>query len=118
MKPRAQRAELPPSIMAEYGARKARYEGGFKEGYDKGWSAGVKESGKLAYRSIYGALLIVLHDEFGFEKQRLYKLLSQTDQRILESLNHVELVDEAWEKTGLRLNFEAPFDRIEAVDEE
>lgn len=102
------------NVMLEWKAREAGHKAGFIEGHKKG----VDEGGRLAYRSIYGALLIKLHDMYGFGKQRLYKLLSEVDQRILESLEHTELIDEAWEKTGLRLNFDAPFDRIEEVEDE
>lgn len=102
------------NVMLEWKAREAGHKVGFQEGYARG----VKEGGRLAYRSIYGALLIKLHDMYGFGKQRLYKLLSEVDQRILESLKHTELIDEAWEKTGLQLNFDAPFDRIEEVEDE
>ena len=109
--------QAAPGIIADYQARKQGYESGHKIGFEEGWKQGVKESGRLAYRPIYGAIMIKLHDMYGFGKQRLYNLLKATDERILESLEHQELIDEAWEKTGLELNFDAPFDRIEQEDE-
>lgn len=105
--------QFVPNLVADYKARKAGYEAGYEDGYAKG----VTEGGRLAYRSIYGAILVKLHDMHGFGKGRLHKLLGEVDQRILESLEHQELIDEAWEKTGLQLNFDAPFDRIEDTSE-
>lgn len=116
--PVSKRAALPPNLVSDFQARKQGYEGGYKEGYENGYRQATHDAGRLAYRSIYGAIILSLHEQFGFGKQRLYKVLAGADQRVLEAIHHQELVDEAFEKTGLQLNFDAPFDRIEQVDEE
>ena len=115
--PVSKRAALPPNLVSDFQARKQGYEGGFKEGYEKGYKQATHDAGRLAYRSVYGAILIAMRRNFKFGKQRLCRALNTADQLVLEAIHHQELVDAAFEETGIRLNFDAPFERFEVTDE-
>lgn len=113
--PAYRRGKTAEETLAAFAKRGISFDD-LKKANEEGLQQGIREGGQLAYRSIYGALCTVLHENYGFGKKRLYEVLRQTDQKILESLNHVELIEEAWEKTGLQINFDKPFDRIEEVE--
>jgi hypothetical protein len=104
----------PQEVLTKWSKNGITY-GDVTKAYEDGKMDGAKEGGKLAYRSIYGAICVVMHDMHRFGKKRLYRLLRAVDQKVLESLTHTELIEEAWEKTGLQISFDQPFDRIEEV---
>ena len=110
--PKWQRNRTPDEILNGF-AKQGISMQDLKRAYDDGYQVGQREASQMAYRSIYGAICTVLHDEFGFGKKRLYRTLSKVDQRIIESLTNLELIEEAWKKTGLQLCFDKPFDRVE-----
>lgn len=84
-----------------------------EEEYKKGFDAGFRAAAPATFKSIYAAVCMALHDLHGFGHDRCAKVLMAVDDHVANTLTSVELIEEAWKKTGLYLNFEEPFDRIE-----
>lgn len=81
--------------------------------YQKGFEAGFKAGAPMTFKSIYAAVCMALHDLHGFGHDRCAKVLMAVDEHVANSLTSQELIEEAWRKIGLYLNFDEPFDRIE-----
>ena len=81
--------------------------------YERGRQDGFKQAAWPIIKSCYAGICIALHDEFGFGQQRCYKALKAVDEKIVWSLSHSELADEVLDKTGIKLNLDEPFDRVE-----
>lgn len=81
------------------------YETGFKEGF--------KAAAPATFKAVYAAVCMALHDLHGFGHDRCAKVLMAVDDHVAHCLTSEELIEEAWEKIGLYLNFDEPFDRIE-----
>lgn len=96
------------NAMAKNGITAADY----KKAYEDGYKQGVEDAGRMGCRSIYAAILIVLHEEHGFGKKRLINVLRKIDEKVQTCLAHLELIDEAFEKTGVELDFDQPIDRV------
>ena len=84
-----------------------------EEEYKRGFEAGFKAGAPATFKSIYAAVIMALHDLHGFGHDRCAKVLMAVDRHVVDSLTSQELVDEAWRKVGLYLNFDEPFNRIE-----
>ena len=81
------------------------YEQGRKEGF---WQASFP-----IIRACYAGICIALHEKYGFGKKRCYELLVIADEKAQMALSDQELADEALEKTGLIIDFDEPFDRVQ-----
>lgn len=84
--------------------------------YRRGHEDGMKESGVSIVKACYAGICIALHDEFGFGQERCIRALKAVDGKTLWALNHFELVDEVFRKTGIRMDFNDAFDRIGRAD--
>lgn len=80
-----------------------------KDGYVQGYEA----AGCDTVRACYAAICLALKEVHGFGKKRCTEVLRKVDDIILYRLTGQELVDQVWDEMGLRLEFNAPFDRIE-----
>lgn len=81
----------------------------FKDGYN----AGFKDAAPGVIKTAYAAICLVLHDLHGFGQKRCADVLQRVDDYILHSLTSAEAIEEVWDKIGLQINFEEPFERIE-----
>lgn len=80
-----------------------------KDAYKRGYDDGVTTT----YKSIYAALCLALNETMGFGKKRLRDVLQKTDQIVLEQLTSMEAIEEVWNKIGLQLVFDDPFERVQ-----
>ena len=80
-----------------------------KDAYKRGYDDGVTTT----YKSIYAALCLALNETMGFGKKRLRDVLQKTDQIVLEQLTSLEAIEEVWDKIGLQLVFDDPFERVQ-----
>lgn len=83
-----------------------------EDGWKQGWLAGAEST----LRSCYAAFILAMREHHKFWRKRCKRVLNTADSYVMTSMGHEELIDKVWEEIGLRLNFEAPFDRIEEVD--
>lgn len=88
----------------------AEKEKSFKEGH----FAGVSD----AFITVYAAVAQALHNEFGFGRSRIKKVLSAADDITMTTLTEREAIKAVWDKIGLRIDVEEPFDRISEVDKD
>ena len=84
-----------------------------EEEFQRGREIGFKEAAEPILKSCYAGICIALHDEFGFGENRCYRAIKAVDEKIVWALNHQELVEETLEKTGLRLQLDEPFERVQ-----
>lgn len=90
------------------------------EDLEKEYQKGFQEDYKLAsvqmLETCYAALCLGAQDAFRFAQKRCLRLLTATDQHVMRMLGQKELIREVYERMGLRINFEDPFDRIETTE--
>lgn len=59
-----------------------------------------------------------MKEEFGFGAQRIYRMLTATQKYLQPGayFTTAELIDDVLEKTGIRLDFDDPFDMVEQIE--
>lgn len=80
---------------------------------EAGRQEGFKQAAEPIIKCCYAGIILALHDEFGFGENRAYRAIKAVDEKIIWALNHSELCDEVLEKTGLILELDEPFDRVQ-----
>lgn len=63
--------------------------------------------------SVYAAAIILLSDEYGFDHDQCLDFLQKIEDKTLYCIEHSDIIDEAFEKTGIRIRFAEGIDRIE-----
>lgn len=89
-----------------------------EKNYNIGYDEGFKIGSEHAIRTIYASICLALHELHGFGRKRCYDVLALTEQKLLETLTSVEAIDEVWQKIGLNIDFNEPFDRITETEED
>ena len=84
--------------------------------YHRGFQAGLQAVSLPMIKTCYAAICLALHDEFGFGEDECFRALARVDERLLWTLENQELVDEVLEKTGLTIQFDEVFDRVQKAD--
>lgn len=88
-----------------------------KRNYDDGFMAGYKLAGEDTIKACYAALCLALHEIHGFGEKRCYRVLCAADNALCYRLTGDELIQDVFNKIGLRINFNDPFERIQEVEE-
>ena len=84
--------------------------------YERGREEGFRQAGMSIIQCCYAGICIALHDTFGFGEERCYRALKACDEKILWALNHAEMAEELLEKTGLTIDWDDPFERVQRKD--
>ena len=84
--------------------------------FEKGYNAGFAEACPATFETIYAAVCLVLNEKHKFGRKRCMDVLNAIDQCVIESLTSKEAIDAVYERMGLIINFESPFDRIEEME--
>ena len=84
-----------------------------EEEYKRGYEAGARDAMTYTYKAVYAAVVLALRKLYRFGSLRASRVLTEVDHNVAHCLTTQELIDEVWEKVGLRLNFEEPANRIE-----
>lgn len=97
---------------------KALYKNGItaddlEEEFARGYKAGFREAGSPVIKMAYAAACLILKEQCGFGQKRIERFLKALDDKILYTLTTDEIIDEVFEKTGLKINFTEAFDRVE-----
>lgn len=66
-------------------------------------------------KAVYASVILLMTEEYGFTHEQCIDLLTKLEDKTLLCLNDEEIVEEAFEKTGIRINFAAGVDRIEEI---
>lgn len=75
-------------------------------GYEEGWRAACD----FCMRVCYAASTMALHDLEGYSTKRNTRFLRRMDGYVTNALTSDELIEEAFRKAGVIINFKAPFD--------
>lgn len=86
-----------------------------EENYDNGFREGFKKAAEPIVRGCYAGVCLALNDLYGFGHKRCADVLNALDNHITMSLTTSELIDEVWERMGLKIEFKEVFDRIKEV---
>lgn len=76
---------------------------------------GCKDGAEYATKGIYASVAIALHDLYGFGRKRLFRAIKAIDEQFVLCIDADELVEEAEKRTGYRINFKEPTDRVEEL---
>jgi hypothetical protein len=77
-----------------------------RQGYEEGWNAACD----FCMRVCYAASTLALHDLEGYGTKRNTRFLRKMDGYVTDTLTSEEIIDQAFEKAGVHINFRAPFD--------
>ena len=85
----------------------------YQEAYRKGRLEGIN----YAMKTCYAAAVLAARDMEGYGHKRSTRFLRRMDEHVTLSLSSEEIMDEAFERAGVRICFREPFpeDRIEEV---
>lgn len=86
--------------------------------FDKGYRLGFKEAQGHTIKMTFAAVCLVLNRRYGYGQKRCYDVLTDIDREMSPNgqLTVRGAIDEVYEKIGLRLTFDDPFDPVEMVD--
>ena len=83
----------------------------YRQGYEEGW----KVACNFCMRVCYAAAAMAMHDIEGYSTRRNTRLLRAMDRYVTDTLTSDEIIDDAFSKAGVAINFKAPFeeDRVQ-----
>lgn len=64
-------------------------------------------------KAVYAAVIILMTEKYGFDQKQCLDLLTELEDKTLLALSNEEIVEEAFEKTGIQIDFRNAIDRIE-----
>lgn len=64
-------------------------------------------------KSVYAAVITLLSDEYGFDHDQCLDFLEKLEDKTLYCIENQDILDEAFEKTGIRIHFNEGINRIE-----
>lgn len=86
-----------------------------EKSYEEGRQDGFRQAADPVIKCCYAGIILALHDAYGFGAKRAFRAIKAVDERIVWALDHSELCDEVLKKTGLKLDLDAPFGRVERM---
>jgi hypothetical protein len=87
-------------------------EADVQKAYEQGTQEGRKFAEDFAFHTIYAAFLITMIDKHGMDADEAVDMLIEIDKQTVLCVEDTDLVDEAYEKTGVQLNWEDAVERI------
>lgn len=100
-------AKLPQSVLDEF---VRHYENGKESGWYEGWHAGCGYAMKVGF----AAAVLAMSEKEGYRNKRNTDMLRRMDHHVLHTLSSDEIIEEAFEKGGVLIDFHEIFtnDRI------
>lgn len=83
-----------------------------QKAYEKGAQEGRKFAEDFAFHTIYAAFLITMIDHHGMDADEAVDLLVEIDRQTVLCVEDTDLVEEAYEKTGIELSWTDAIERI------
>ena len=98
--------------------RAALYKNGItvkdlQEEYKRGWTDAKKEVEEFCFHVIYAAILIALNDNNLLSPDESADFLRAVDHQVVMCIEDKDLAEEAYEKTGITLQWEDPIERVQ-----
>lgn len=88
-------------------------EADVQKAYKQGAKDGRKHAEDFAFHTIYAAFLITMIDHRGMDQEEAVDLLREIDNQVILCVEDQELTEEAYQRTGVELNWKDAIDRIE-----
>lgn len=88
-----------------------------EDNYVKGFDEGFKIASGPVIKTCYAAICLALKELHGFGKKRCYDVLQAVDDKILNSLTSMEIIDEVWKEIGLQIDFNDPLEPIKETED-
>ena len=83
-----------------------------QKAYEKGAQEGRTFADGFAFHTIYAAFLITMIDKHGMDADEAVDLLIEIDRQTVLCVEDTDLVEEAYEKTGIELSWTDAIERI------
>ena len=68
-------------------------------------------------KAIFAGVITILAEDYGFTSDQCLDVLSKLDEKSALCLDSEEMIEEAFQKTGIRIRLNDAVNRIEKVDE-
>ena len=65
--------------------------------------------------TVYAAVILIMTEEYGFTHEQCVDLLEKLEDKTLYCFEHQDILQEAFEKTGIIIHFSDAIDRIEGT---
>ena len=79
------------------------------QAYKRGFASGCDDS----VTTCYASAALVLSEDFGFDQDKLVDFLCKLDDAVRFNIDSEEKRQEAFDKTGIKISFGEPLQRIE-----
>ena len=79
-----------------------------KDGYNRGLRVALLPM----TQAIYAAAIMVLHDDYGWEKDQMIEFLEKIEDKTALALDNQEIIQEALDRTGIKIKLAEGVDRI------
>lgn len=87
-----------------------------EKSYSDGYNAGFSDACPATFKTIYAAVCLALNEMHGFGAKRCRDILKMVDSKVIYSLTSEEAIQAVYDRMGLTLNFDEPFERIGEKD--
>lgn len=84
-----------------------------QKAYDQGRKDADRVNQDFCFRTVYAAFLITMIDKHGMDRDEAVALLREIDNQVVVCVDHSDLTQEAYERTGLELCWDDPIERIQ-----
>lgn len=76
-----------------------------EKAYEEGKNAGINGRADALMSTCYAAALLAAHKAFGFGHERCLRFMRAMDYEVVYSLSSMDLVQEVFERLGIKINF-------------
>jgi len=83
-----------------------------QKAYEQGAKEGRRFAEDFAFHTIYAAFLITMIDQHGMDADEAVDLLLEIDHQVVLCVEDTDLVDEAYKKTGIELDWTDAIERV------
>lgn len=84
-----------------------------QDAHKDGWTQGKEDTEQFCFHVIYAAILITMCEKHGWDADDAADLLKEIDRQVVTCIEDQEIVDEAYEKTGIQLSWTDPLERVQ-----
>lgn len=79
---------------------------------DDAYDNGFKAASVATIKMVYAAIIVGLHDQYGFGKIRCMRALKAIDYIVCNELSTSEAIDRAFDEVGIKINVRDPIDKF------
>lgn len=80
----------------------------YREGFDEGFAAASPE----CTRTMFAAVALALHEEYGFGASRCMKVLQAVNNHIINTFDSTDAIDKVFQDLGLEIRLNDPLEPV------